>query len=91
MAKSKRRNVTSRNQGNVAVSEPSSLTAVSPEYPKKPEKQDSDLKSLVRMLITEYIDKSLKEIQEKMDQKIEILTRETQNHFKKFRRLWVKR
>ena len=78
MAKGKRRNITNRNQGNMAASEPSSLTAVSPGYPNTPEKQDLDLKSLVRMLIAEHIDKSLKEIQEKMDQKLEALTRQTQ-------------
>ena len=68
MAKGKCRNITNRNQGNMAASEPSSPTAVSPGYPNTPEKQDLDLKSLVRMLIAEHIDTSLKEIQEKMDQ-----------------------
>ena len=65
MAKSKCRNITNRNQGSMAASEPSSPTTGSPKYPNTPEKQDLDLKALVRMLIAEHIDKSLKEIEEK--------------------------
>ena len=55
------------------------------DTPNTPEKQDLDLKSLVMMMLEEYkkyINKSLKEIQEKMDQKVEALTRETQKSFK---------
>ena len=62
----------------MSASEPSSPTAVSAGYYNTPEKQDLDLKSLVRMLIAEHIDKSLKEIQERMDQKLEAFTRQTQ-------------
>ena len=82
MTKGNHRNITNRNQGNMAVSEPSSPTAVSPGYPNTPENQDTDLKSLVRMLIAEHMDKSLKEIQEKIDQKFEALTRQTQKSLK---------
>ena len=77
MAKGKHMN-TNTNQGNMAASEPSSLTAVSPGYPNTPGIQGFHLKSLVRMLIVEHIDRSLKEIQEKKDQKLEALTRQTQ-------------
>ena len=69
MAKGKRRNVTNRNQGNMASSEPNSPLKASPGYPNTPEKQDLDVKSLVVMQLQEHmkdINKSLKEIQEKM-------------------------
>ena len=51
MAKGKYRNITNRNQGNMAPSEPNSLTTASPGYPNTPEKQDLDLKSQLMMLI----------------------------------------
>ena len=76
MAKGKRRNETNRNQGNMAASKPNSPTMASPEYPNTPEKQDLDLKSLVMILLQENmkdINKSLKEIKEKMDQKLEAI------------------
>ena len=66
----------------MAAFEPSSPIAVSPGYPNTPEKQDLDLKSLVRMLIAEHIDTSLTEVQEKMDQNVEALTRQTQKSLK---------
>ena len=71
MAKGKHRNITNRNQGIMAASEPNSPTTASPRYPNTPEKQELDLKSLVMILIEEHmkdINKSLKEIQEKNDQ-----------------------
>ena len=71
MANSKRRNVTNRNQGNMAASEPNSATTASPGYPNTSEKQELDLKSLVMMLLEEHkkdINKSLKEIQENLGQ-----------------------
>ena len=85
MAKGKCRNVTNRNQGNMAASEPNSPLTASPGYPNTPEKQDLVLKSLVMMLLQEHmkgINKSLKEIPEKNDQKLEALTRETQKSLK---------
>ena len=74
MAKGKRRNITKRNQGNMAASEPNSPLTACPGYPITPEKQDLDLKSLVMMLVQEHKKDILKEIQEKMDQKLEALT-----------------
>ena len=65
MTKGKGRNITNRNQGNMAASEPNFPTTASLENPKTPEKQDLDLKSLVMMLLEEYkkdINKALKEI-----------------------------
>ena len=66
MAKGKLRNITNRNQGNMAASEPNSPTITSPGYLNTPEKQNLDLKSLVMMLLEEHkkdINISLKEIQ----------------------------
>ena len=65
----------------MAASEPNSPTIASPGYPNTPEKQELDFKVLVRMQLEEHMkdmNKSLKEIQEKNDQKLEALTRETQ-------------
>jgi hypothetical protein len=45
MAKGKHKNLTNKNQGYMASSEPSSPTTVSPGYPNILEKQDLDLKS----------------------------------------------
>ena len=81
MAKGKLRNITNRNQGNMAASEHNSPTTARLGYPNTPEKQELDLKSLVMMLLQDHmkdINKFLKEIQEKMDQKLEAFTRETQ-------------
>ena len=67
MAKGKCRNITNRNQGNRAASEPSSPLAAYPGYTNTPEKQDMDLKARVMMLLQDHmkdINKSLKEIQE---------------------------
>ena len=44
MAKGKCKNITNRNQGNMATSEPSSPTTASLGYPNTQEKQDLDLK-----------------------------------------------
>ena len=78
MAKGKHRNVTNKNQGNMAASEPNSPFTACSGYPITPLKQDLDLKSLVMMLVQEHMKDILKEIQEKMDQKLEALARETQ-------------
>ena len=82
MAKGKCRNVINRNQVNMAASEASSPLTACPGYHITPVKQDLDLKSLVMMLVQEHMKDILKEIQEKMDQKIEALTRETQKSLK---------
>ena len=49
MAKGKHRNVTNRNQGNIASSEPYSPTTESLGFPNIPEKQDWDSKSQLMM------------------------------------------
>jgi hypothetical protein len=65
MVKGKYKNISNRNQGDLASSEPSSPTTTSPGYPNTPEKQNSDLKSHLMMMIQEFkedINNSLKEI-----------------------------
>ena len=69
----------------MAASEPSSPTTARPRYPNTPEKQDLNLKSLAMMPLEEHkkdINKSLKEIQKNLNQKVETLTREPQKLFK---------
>ena len=64
MAKGKPKNLTNRNQDHWKSSE---RTTASPEYANTPEKQDSDLKSYLTMLVKDFkkdINNSLKEIQE---------------------------
>jgi hypothetical protein len=80
MAGGKHKNISNRNQGYLASSEPNSPTIASPGYPNTPEKQDSDLKSLLMMMIEDLMDinYSLKEIQEKIGKKLEVLKEETQ-------------
>jgi hypothetical protein len=65
MAKGKGKNLTNRNQNYLAWSEYSNPTAASPGYPNTLEKQDSDLKSYLMMLVEDIkkdINNSLKEI-----------------------------
>jgi hypothetical protein len=67
MVGGKHKNISNRNQGFLASSEPNSPNIVSPGYSDTPEKQDSDLKSLLRMMIEDIkknINNSLKEMQE---------------------------
>ena len=67
MVKGKDKNLTNRNQDYLASSESSSPTTVSPKYRKKQEKQDSNLKSYLMMLVEDFkkgINNSCKEIQE---------------------------
>ena len=54
MAKGKCKNITNRNQGNIALSESSSLTTGNPGYPNTLEKQKQDLKSHFMMLIEDF-------------------------------------
>jgi hypothetical protein len=65
MVGGKHKNISNRNQGYLASSEPNSPTIASPRYPNTLEKQDSYLKSLFMMIedIKMDINNSLKEIQ----------------------------
>ena len=89
MARGKGKNISNRNQGYLASSEPSSPTTASPGYPNTPEKQDSDLKSHLMMMIEDFkkdINNSLKEIQENTGKQLEALKEETQNPLKNYRK-----
>jgi hypothetical protein len=54
ITKGKCRNLTNRNQDYLASSEPSTPTTASPGYPNTPEKQDSDLKLYLMMLVEDF-------------------------------------
>jgi hypothetical protein len=76
MVGGKHKNRSNRNQGYLASSEPKSPIIVSPGYPNTLEKQDSDLKSLLIMMIEDIkkdINNSLKEIQENTGKELEAL------------------
>jgi hypothetical protein len=82
MVKGKCRNLTNRNQEQWTSSEPSTPTTTSPRYPNTPEKQDSDLKTYVMMVVEDFkkgINNSLKEIQENTAKQIEVLKEQQAN------------
>jgi hypothetical protein len=67
VTRGKHKNLSNRNQGYLASTEPNSLTTASPRYPNTAEKQDSDLKSHPMMMtkdIRKDIENSLKEWKE---------------------------
>jgi hypothetical protein len=81
MVRGKHKNISNRNQGYLASSEPNSPTIARPRHTITPEKQDSDLKSLLMMMIEDFekdTNNSLKEIQENTDKQLEALKEETQ-------------
>ena len=85
MARGKGKKLSSRNQGYLASSEPSSPNTASPGYPNTPEKQDSDLKSHLMMMIEDFkkeINNSLKEILENTGRQLEALKEQTQKSLK---------
>jgi DNA anti-recombination protein RmuC len=93
MAGGKYKNTSNRNQGYLASSEPNSLTIASPGYTNTSEKQDSDLKSLLMMMIENFkkdINNSLKEIQENTGKQQEALKEETQNSLKELQENTIK-
>jgi hypothetical protein len=54
MARGKCKNLSNRNEGYLASSEPSSPTTASPGYHNTPEKQDLDLKLHPMMMIEDF-------------------------------------
>jgi hypothetical protein len=86
MARSKGKNIRKRNQGYFAPLELCSSNKTSPGYPNTAEKQDSDLKShLMMMMMTEdfkNMNNSLKEIQENAGKQVEAVTEETKKSLK---------
>ena len=85
MVGGKCKNISNRNQGCLASSEPNSSTTASPGYIITSEKQDLNLKSLFMTMIENFkkdINNSLKEIQENTDKQLETLKEETQKSLK---------
>jgi hypothetical protein len=68
MVKGKQKNISNRNQDYLASSEPSSPTTVNLGYSNTPEKQDSDLKSYLMMMIEDFKG----EIQENTGKQVEL-------------------
>jgi hypothetical protein len=54
MSRGKGKNINKRNQSYVALGESSSPSTASPGYPNTPEKQDSDLKSHLMLMIEDF-------------------------------------
>ena len=84
MVKGKHRNITNRNQGNMAPFKSNCPTTASPGYPNTPEKQDLDLRSHLMILNENFkkdINHSLKEIQ------VEALKEETQKSLKELQEI----
>jgi F0F1-type ATP synthase membrane subunit b/b' len=93
MVGGKHKNRSNRNQGYLASSEPNSSTITSPGYTIIPEKQDSDLKSLLMMVIEDFkkvINNPLKEIQENTGKQLEALKEETQKPLKELQENTIK-
>ena len=83
MAKGKHKNLTNRNQDLSASSKPSTHTTLG--YPNTSEKQDSDLKSYLMMLVEDFkkgINNLLKEIQKSTAKQVEALKEEEQKSLK---------
>jgi hypothetical protein len=76
MAKGKGKNPSNRNQEHSPSSEPKNPTSASPAYPNTPERQDSDLKSYLMMLVEDIkkdFNNSLREILENTAKEVEVL------------------
>jgi hypothetical protein len=85
MVKGKYKNLTNRNQDHSLSPEPSTCNSVSPGYPNTPEKQDSDLKSHLMMLVEDFkkeINNALKEILENTAKQVEGGKEEAQKSLK---------
>jgi hypothetical protein len=85
----KHKNISKRNQGYMASSEPNSTTIASPGYTITLEKQDPDVKSLLMMMIEDFkkvINNSLKEIQENTGKQLEALKRKHKKPLKNYRK-----
>jgi hypothetical protein len=85
MVRGNYKNISNRNQGYLASSEPSSLTTASPKYTKIWSKKDCDLKSHLMMMIEvckKDINHSLKKLKENTGKQLEALKEETQKSLK---------
>jgi hypothetical protein len=82
MVKSKRKNLTNRNQDHSPSSESSTPTSIRPGYPNRPEKLGSDLKAYPMMMVEDIkkdFNNSLKEIQENTDKELQVLKEKQEN------------
>jgi hypothetical protein len=74
MSEGKHKNRSNRNQVYLASSEPNSPTLANPGYTFTPEKQDMDLKSLLMMVMEDF----MREIKENTGKQLEAFKEETQ-------------
>jgi hypothetical protein len=84
MVRGKHKNINNRNQDYLVSSESSSPTTERPGFPNKPQKQDSDIKSHLSMMVEDFkkdMDNSLREIQENTGKQVESLKEETHKSF----------
>jgi hypothetical protein len=88
MVRGKHKNISNRNQGYLASSEPCSPTTGNPGYPNTLEKQDSDLKSHLMMMIKDF-KKDIRNIYKKYKRtqvnQYKPLKRKHINHLNKYR------
>jgi hypothetical protein len=76
MVKGTHKNLTNRKQDHLASLEPRTATTAIPGYSNTPEKQDSDLKSHLMMMVDafkKYINYSLKKIKKNTAKQVEVL------------------
>jgi hypothetical protein len=81
MSRGKHKKISNRDQGYLASSEPSSPTIATPGYTITLEKQGSDVKSLVMMMIEDFkkdINNFINKIQKNTGKQVEVLKEETQ-------------
>jgi hypothetical protein len=93
MASDKHKNISNRNQFDLATSEPSSPTTASPGYPNTPINQDSDLNFHFMKMTEDFkkdINNSLKEIQENTSKQEEALQDETHKSLKEVQESTIK-
>jgi FtsZ-binding cell division protein ZapB len=86
---SKLKKISNRKQGYLTSSELNSPTILSPGYITTLEKQDSDRKTLLMMVIEDFkkdINNSLKHIQKNTGKQLETLKEETQKSLKNYRK-----
>ena len=89
IAKSKGKNLTNRNRGYLATSEPSYPNTACSGYLQQLEKEGLELKSHLIMLIEDFkkdINNFLEEIQENRFKREKALMREHKNHLKNYRK-----
>ena len=93
MLRINQRNISKRNQDYLASSEPKAPIIASPGYPNTLEKEDSDLKSRLMMMIEYFkkdINNSLKEMQDNTGKQVEVLREEIQKFLKELQENTIK-